>query len=456
MVFVVMVVVIIAFIALWNFDLHKLIFVKTISLNASDAAALAGARWQGITLNLLGDLNIAEAVSINDALLRGETNDFPEAQAIAELAMRARYAGPMIGYAVAQQAAKNNRTYAYADFTTRVHGQAQAIRGSVKTHDLAGLIQLDYADMLDSVANDGIAALASDFEPNILRDKAFYNAILAPDWCWFKNNYLNLLGGNLLYQYHSYEQWQRPVPLDPLSVNVTAITNLAELSGWMGDPTTPLKALHQMSQSSVLPLSNKLIPITITNFVWFCYDYTWQQKWSQYLKDNRDGSPFPFASDIRQEYDIRGAANVMRVSADPPPAYFNKTSHHITSVSAARPFGYLTGPLPASQYGLVLPAFHDARLIPVDSSGLQPPADADDPEFERHIDTEVWIYLDHGGPPAITAFKDRYCSALVLWEQDSFRKIGRDWLENPTNHCPQPNPHGGGGGGGGGGSAHGH
>jgi hypothetical protein len=54
MVFLIMVVVILAFIALWNFDLHKIIYIKSLSLNASDAAGIAGARWQGISLNLLG------------------------------------------------------------------------------------------------------------------------------------------------------------------------------------------------------------------------------------------------------------------------------------------------------------------------------------------------------------------------------------------------------------------
>ena len=64
MIFIVMVVVILSFVVLWNIDLHKVIYVKSLSQNAGDSAALAGARWQAITLNLIGDLNVMQAVAL--------------------------------------------------------------------------------------------------------------------------------------------------------------------------------------------------------------------------------------------------------------------------------------------------------------------------------------------------------------------------------------------------------
>ena len=56
MLFLIMLMLIMAFIVMWNFDLHKALTVKQREQNAGDAAALAAARWQGISLNLIGDL----------------------------------------------------------------------------------------------------------------------------------------------------------------------------------------------------------------------------------------------------------------------------------------------------------------------------------------------------------------------------------------------------------------
>ena len=64
MLFALMVLVIATFVVLWMFDVHKTLFVKARSRNAGDAAALAAARWQGATLNLLGELNLLQAVSL--------------------------------------------------------------------------------------------------------------------------------------------------------------------------------------------------------------------------------------------------------------------------------------------------------------------------------------------------------------------------------------------------------
>lgn len=62
-VFLLMALVILFFIVLWNFDLHKTIHVKNVSQTAGDSSALAAARWQGLALNLVGDLNIMHAVA---------------------------------------------------------------------------------------------------------------------------------------------------------------------------------------------------------------------------------------------------------------------------------------------------------------------------------------------------------------------------------------------------------
>ena len=64
MVFLIMVLVILVFVVLWNFDVHKILHVKSVTQNSGDAAALAAARWQATTLNLIGDLNLMHAVAL--------------------------------------------------------------------------------------------------------------------------------------------------------------------------------------------------------------------------------------------------------------------------------------------------------------------------------------------------------------------------------------------------------
>ena len=448
MLFLVMVVVILAFVALWNFDLHKLIYVKTISGNASDAAAIAAARWQGITLNLLGDLNVAQAVAIDNALAHpvGEppTPDFTEAVAIAGLASRVQYVGPMMGYSAAQQAAKNNRAYVNPVFTQRVFDHAKSVRAQALANGDTNLT--DYADMLDTVAAGGIAAFASDAAYHILWDQNFYSSIQGTNYCWLQP-----------WLDYTWQSWPPIRFLEPLTVNVSVQSSLAALTGWMGDAGTPAKALQNLSTFAGHALSPELLGNTppMVPATWFCYDNSWSS-WTTALQVQ--GRPaFPWLSTIKPEYDVAGAAADMRVSTETPAAYFNNSSNHVTSVAAAKPFGYLVGPVPASQYGIVLPAFHDARLVPVGSSCVAVPADdnTDDSSTvpDDHKYQHVPLYLKYG-PSGIQAFAAQCqdCRDLLLWDTSSFRATGKQWLT--THDCPHST--GGVGGGSGGGTAYGH
>jgi len=160
LIFLVLIVVILAFVAIWNFDLHKTVYVKTLSQNAGDAAALAAARWQGLTLNLIGDLNILQAV----AWTEGDTDTASE---IAALQARLCYVGPMIGFMASQQAAKNNGIYVNTRYTARVRQHAQDVRTVYPSLGDDGRMMFEepypgcwqeYADMIETVADNGIAA----------------------------------------------------------------------------------------------------------------------------------------------------------------------------------------------------------------------------------------------------------------------------------------------------------
>ena len=121
MIFAIMVLMILALVALWNFDLHKTIYVKLLSQNAGDSASLAAARWQGISLNLIGDLNILKAAALSQG-------DSQTASTIDGLQARLCFVGPMVGMEAAQQAAKNNGVFNSGRFTRRVQEHASEVR----------------------------------------------------------------------------------------------------------------------------------------------------------------------------------------------------------------------------------------------------------------------------------------------------------------------------------------
>lgn len=122
----------------------------------------------------------------------------------------------------------------------------------------------------------------------------------------------------------------------------------------------------------------------------------------------------------------------------------------ITWSAAAKPLGLLGETDPPNRYSLVLPAFKDIRLIPVDTSSA--PTGGSAPGWGLHIYEHLEPYLQNG-LDALTP-GCWYCDQLRTWEPQEFRQEGIDWLEVNSSRC-QINT-GGGGGGGGGGSRRGH
>src|SRR3989339_1814030 len=90
-VFFMMLLFILVFVLIWIFDLHKSIYIKSVSRNAGDSSALMAARWEGITLNLIGDLNILHAIALSATNTAAET-------AITNMQARLCYVGPMIAF----------------------------------------------------------------------------------------------------------------------------------------------------------------------------------------------------------------------------------------------------------------------------------------------------------------------------------------------------------------------
>ncbi|MDR0931592.1 MAG: pilus assembly protein TadG-related protein [Victivallales bacterium] len=91
------------------FDVHNVIRAKYKVETAHQSAALAGAMWQKESLNLIGEINLVKAC---ETMLDDSEQQLYELQSrlgiLTEMQTRISFLGPLIGFAAAQQAAKQN------------------------------------------------------------------------------------------------------------------------------------------------------------------------------------------------------------------------------------------------------------------------------------------------------------------------------------------------------------
>lgn len=460
-IFVLMVLVTLTFVALWQFDIHKTLFVKYKSRNSGDSAALAAARWQAIALNMIGELNILQAVSISQSLTVGDLT-FADAAAIGDLEARIGYTGPMVGFLASQQAAKNNGMYVNEEFTQLVADHAEEIRNEYPirypdqpyANTTGSTAWDDYADMVQEVASLGVAAwpdttrFYTDYMngDHMLLNPSFYDAVGSQNWCWF---YFNAY--DLLRSYQSYRDWPplpvyvepRPASAEYFSLNTRRVSRLSsfgtitftnqpfdadDLVQYIGQLADPAQTLH----TGVVDVAAHWI---------FYRDEIWSSAWSDFVGDD-----FPFRGTIRQEYDYVGADSALRTISEVDRVSPGINAADVTWSAAAKPFGTLEGSVRPATYGIVLPAFTDVRLIPVDASTA--PAGGSRPGWGIHIAQHLPNYVSLGLPGLNGGCW--YCAQLRTWEIPEFRQLGIDWLAENSALCTIPPPRGGGGGGGGG------
>jgi hypothetical protein len=461
MIFLLMICVILALVVLWNFDLHKIITVKLRAQNGGDAAALAAARWQGITLNLIGHLNVLQAVAISDGLARGQT-DFPEARAIADLAARLCYVGPVTALAAAQLGAKNNGIY-----NNSAYGQVVASHGAFVMSQYPNQFPAqpytnspspptawdDYGTMLLAVAGQGIAAMPDNARfyvdysgDHLLLDPSFYDAVASSDWCWFYHH-----AYQTLRDYTGYQDWP-PLPIirDPEPINseffglglmkLAYLDSLPMVTSGMGagDVDEVIALLEQIAGA---PITSAVAQVSAQ---WYCYG---ADRWSAWTGLIPDG--FPFRGTVRPEYNYVGADAAVRIETETDRATPGAGRRWVSWSAAAKPFGFLEGPERPNRYGLVLPAFHEIRLIPVDTATGT--GGGSRPGWSTHIHDHLPPYTAQGLAGLTPGCW--YCEQLTTWENASFRQTGINWLASYSDQCHQP---GGGGGRSSGGTRRGH
>lgn len=436
-----MVLFILLFVVIWLFDLHKNIYVKSISRNAGDSAALIAGRWQGMTLNLIGDLNIMHAIALS-------AEDSATAEAIVNMQARLCYAGPMVALMAAQQAAKNNGLYVNPDFSTLMSEHAYEVAHDYPSQSNPEGEPLfpepytncwkEYSEMLYLVARDGVVAgpdnerRYADFAGgHFLLMSEFYDAIsqgISGYWCWFYRH-----APNLPAAYTDYTYWP-PLPKPPnemymnseifgLGLNIS-ITSISAEPG--KDFFTASAAERQPSGV----LNDKGMN---TNAIWYSYGSGWSP-WT-IMHD----TTFPMTGSLKPQYDYVGADAAIRVEASfarlSPLSKNLSQTNTITWTAAAKPFGYLEPDQAPNTYQLVLPAFRAVRLIPMDASTASA-AGSYNLAWRRHIDNNLTNYLENGLNGLDPACY--YCQMLLRWEDPELRQSGVAWLSTNTWQCTIP------------------
>lgn len=188
--------------ALFLFDLQTIIRVKIKSQTAADAAALAGARMQMESLNLIGEINLIKActVLITDfAADSSEESLMAASENLTEMQARISFVGPLLGVGAAQQAAKNNgmvdpgevlNNPEYNEFSLSSYINQLRDDDIYGSDDYEQIIEgyewrPPYIEMLEAINNQGVAAGPSGVSPNVntLYSLDLINAILTEFWC---------------------------------------------------------------------------------------------------------------------------------------------------------------------------------------------------------------------------------------------------------------------------------
>lgn len=176
------------------------------------------------------------------------------------------------------------------------------------------------------------------------------------------------------------------------------------------------------------------------NFFWHYFErWSWLHKGGSdsgmYFPDSRN-FPFHEGWGFKDEYNYGGADAAVDIRID---SIINTPGMQVAVgdiywQAAAKPFGYLEDPQGSSgrvspvYYGLVLPAFHDARLIHNDLSTRR--SGVDQPGYDEHIYEHLPApnYIEEG-ISSIQTNDCWYCRQLIKWESQGFRENGIYWLE---------------------------
>ena len=467
-IFLLVVVVIGLFLVIWNFDLHRVVTAKVQTRNAVDAAAMTGARWQGITINMIGELNLIQAAILSTEFENqlGEP-EFVVPEEVTELhglRKRLNYIGPLAAFALAQQAAFDNGAVRDPVLESDLFQLAEELKKSenqgTQPYDNAAE---DYAALLEVIIEQGVAAgsYVANFPDNPLTDEAFYAGIaqaLGGGWCGLEP-YDYWLGN-----YEDYESWpsldtdlEVYYPLELKLSSFVSVSSGAEVGhippSLAGDINTFLSQLQDYfdvdefgifnTLGSLEYATNGMYPYMPTeDITWHIFGDSWRESWpdpagsEDDLEEDEDGNLFPIWGKIQPRYNYMGAEAGFGISAPVHRGIVaGRTEDTVTlrSKAKAKPFGYIEAPgedAPPHYFGYVLPVFTDVRLIHSDIGDKMLA-----PGFYRHVVRHLEAYQD-GGPDALSS-ECPYCRLLKAWEELDL-DAGARWLEDAEGSGDNP------------------
>jgi hypothetical protein len=362
LIFIVIVLVVLVFVVLAIYDMHHVITQRIRAQNGVDSAALTGAKWQGETLNMVGELNLLKAATVIfmevPPGLAGGSSAQQTLDSLTEMQRRLLFVGPMLGMLQAEQGAKLNKIRARPHIAQELHDRADMLRrmgdsGAVPQPGYPGWVY-DYADMLDAVADAGMAAefvnsqfaagwleFSNPLAAKYLGGQAFYNAVASRDWCYLKELLLD-------YNYTDYTFWGSLVahlpPLEGseyLNLGVTFRSNtwltgadgsggvlssdeisqlrgiLDEMASERGINLNPNWSVFQTDEWPAFNYPTSPVPPTVTlvSLTWAVFD---PDRWRHFGQDANVPPPSDvLVADIRPEFNYSGADASARVAIEP-------------------------------------------------------------------------------------------------------------------------------------------
>jgi len=435
------------FLFLMTSDIFLTVRNKNRVQNAGDAAALMAARWQGVTLNLIGELNLmhlAAACETNVEAMAG----------IVALQERLAITGPMVGFWAANETAKRNGAPVDDDMTEIVRYAARAADTySSPTWPEKGA---DYAAMLRMIAADGVAAGADNARllPAVtvdgghpLYDRTFYMAADSKNWpaiCRhvFRGNH-SKAASTLL----SWPGWgdipDAVVSNDMVNSEFFGVyvqhTTCDFAAGGAADELLAVAA--DVGLGGIVTREALDASPVMGMFPWYLYDVGQWRDWGEL--DRGGATRFPLMGAVKQRYDVLGAAAACRVRDLLPTLTETGYTNVFTWTAAAKPFGDEDGRrvidvMPGVP--LVLPSFKFTRLIPLGGVGESSLGAADD-EWLKHVREHV--------PNKIRVPGCSYCRILDKWDEPDYTREGGEYLMHHAHDevCEPPTSgHGEGGG----------
>ena len=423
--------------ALVNVDVFLALRGKSHLGNAGDAAALAAARWQGITLNLIGDLNLQRIDAVCD-IARKDPHDARQlamdiSAGISALQERIAFAGPLMGLHAANLAARRNNAPIDPGMTRLIDEAASraALMESVPGSAWPDKWR-DYSDMLRQIRSDGMAIgcdnarlfdPAADFsDGHPLHAKSFYEAVAGEDWCWF---FLRDDMFSLLSSFQSWGSLGEPRPIDhdnPEFFGASVRRSHLDFR-ILREALLDLATAYNLAHVAGDTIDYAISLMDGNDIPWYTYDMSEWRAWTE--MDPFGPEKLPILSAPKDEYNVFGAAAATRVIGNLDPLTPGVPQKAIVWTAAAKPFGFRETAgfkEPVTSFGnrpfaLITPDFSDMRLIPL-AGASEARLGTSDETWVEHVRSHIPVYMETGH----TSKACPWCASLDKWDDAAFRR----------------------------------